>query len=86
LGGNSRIGARASGDELASLGFRVGNPSAIGWHQPANFDYCWAGGDIGRIRTFAKELVELAPDILVAYATPSVVALQQLHEGSLEDA
>src|SRR5437868_7113947 len=23
----------ASGDELVSLGFRVGNPSAIGWHQ-----------------------------------------------------
>jgi hypothetical protein len=27
----------ASGDELVSLGFRVGNPSAIGWYQPANF-------------------------------------------------
>jgi hypothetical protein len=23
----------ASGDELISLGFRIGNPSAIGWHQ-----------------------------------------------------
>src|SRR5262249_34888181 len=29
--------ACASGDELLSLGFRVGNPSAIGWHQWANF-------------------------------------------------
>jgi hypothetical protein len=27
----------ASGDELVSLGFRVGNPSAIGWYQTANF-------------------------------------------------
>jgi len=26
-----------SGDELVSLGFRVGNSSAIGWHQRANF-------------------------------------------------
>src|SRR6516225_10090928 len=29
----------ASGDELASLGFRVGNPSAIGWHQPRIFQH-----------------------------------------------
>jgi hypothetical protein len=27
----------ASGDELVSLGLRVGNPSAIGWHQRVNF-------------------------------------------------
>jgi len=27
----------ASGEELVSLGFRVGNPSAIGWYQRANF-------------------------------------------------
>src|SRR4029077_12738727 len=37
----------------------------------------WAGGDVGRVRTFAKELVESSPDIIVGYATPSVVALQQ---------
>ena len=37
LGGDRRVGACASGDELVSLGFRVGNPSAIGWHQPTNF-------------------------------------------------
>jgi hypothetical protein len=34
LGGDRRVGACASGDELVSLGFRVGNPSAIGWCQP----------------------------------------------------
>jgi putative ABC transport system substrate-binding protein len=52
----------------------------LGWADGRNLriDYRWAGGDIGRIRAFAKELVGLAPDILVAYATPSVVALQQL--------
>src|ERR1700738_3984952 len=44
----------------------------LGWAEGRNLqiDYRWAGGDIGRIRAFAKELVELAPDILVAYATP----------------
>jgi putative ABC transport system substrate-binding protein len=35
-------------------------------------DYRWAAGDVGRIRVFAKELVELSPDIIVGYATPSV--------------
>jgi putative ABC transport system substrate-binding protein len=51
----------------------------LGWVDGRNLrmDYRWAGGDIGRIRAFAKELVELSPDIVVGYATPSVVALQQ---------
>jgi putative ABC transport system substrate-binding protein len=40
-------------------------------------DYRWAGGDVSRIRAFAKELVELSPDIIVGYATPSTMALQQ---------
>ena len=50
-----------------------------GWADGRNLriDYRWAGGDAGRITAFAKELVELSPDIIVAYATPSVVALQQ---------
>jgi putative tryptophan/tyrosine transport system substrate-binding protein len=51
----------------------------LGWIDGRNLriDYRWAGGDVGRIRTFAKELVELSPDIMVGYATPSVAALQQ---------
>jgi putative ABC transport system substrate-binding protein len=51
----------------------------FGWTDGRNLriDYRWAAGDVGRIRTFAKELVELSPDILVGYATPSVAALQQ---------
>jgi putative tryptophan/tyrosine transport system substrate-binding protein len=51
----------------------------LGWVDGGNLrmDYRWASGDVGRIRAFAKELVELSPDIIVGYATPSVVALQQ---------
>ena len=51
----------------------------LGWTDGRNLriDYRWAGGDVGQIRTFAKELVELSPDIMVGYATPSVAALQQ---------
>jgi putative ABC transport system substrate-binding protein len=51
----------------------------LGWADGSNLriDYRWAGGDVGRIRAFAKQLVELSPDIIVGYATPSVLALQQ---------
>ena len=51
----------------------------MGWADGRNLriDYRWAGGDVGRIRTFAKELVDLSPDIIVGYGTPVVVALQQ---------
>jgi putative ABC transport system substrate-binding protein len=51
----------------------------LGWVDGGNLRmaYRWASGDVGRIRAFAKELVELSPDILVGYATPSIVALQQ---------
>ena len=51
----------------------------LGWVNGRNLriDYRWASGDISRIRAFAKELVELSPDIIVGYATPSVLALQQ---------
>jgi ABC-type uncharacterized transport system substrate-binding protein len=37
----------------------------------------WGDADPVRIAALAKELVALSPDILVAYATPAVKALQQ---------
>jgi putative tryptophan/tyrosine transport system substrate-binding protein len=39
-----------------------------GWADGRNLriDYRWAGGDASRITAFAKELVELSPDIIVA--------------------
>ena len=51
----------------------------LGWTDGRNLriDYRWASGDVDRIRAFAKDLVVLSPDIIVAYATPSVVALQR---------
>jgi putative ABC transport system substrate-binding protein len=51
----------------------------LGWVDGRNLrmDYRWASGDVSRIRALAKELVELSPEIIVGYATPSVVALQQ---------
>jgi putative tryptophan/tyrosine transport system substrate-binding protein len=50
----------------------------LGWADGRNLriDYRWAGGDVGRIRAFAKELVELSSAVIVGYGSPSVVALQ----------
>ena len=49
----------------------------LGWHEGGNvrFEYRWGGADPERIRSYARELVELSPDIIVAHSTPPVVAL-----------
>src|ERR1700751_642010 len=60
---------KAFREGLAQLGWADGRDLRI--------DYRWAGGDVGQIKTFAKELAELSADIMVGYATPSVAALQQ---------
>jgi putative tryptophan/tyrosine transport system substrate-binding protein len=50
----------------------------LGWADGRNvrIDYRWAG-DTGRFRRYAEELLALAPDVVLASATPSVQALQQ---------
>jgi putative ABC transport system substrate-binding protein len=62
----ARITAFAQG--LADSGWTAGRNVRI--------DYRWAAGDTRRFQKYAEELVALAPDILVAAATPSVLALQ----------
>jgi len=37
----------------------------------------WAGSNVDRLRMFAKELVDLQPDAILATSTPSTAALQQ---------
>ena len=51
----------------------------FGWSVGRNvrIDHRWAAGDAERYRTYAAELVALAPDIILASASPSVLALQQ---------
>jgi putative ABC transport system substrate-binding protein len=41
------------------------------------FDTRWAAGDVDRIRTYAKELVALQPDVILARTTPVTAALLQ---------
>jgi putative ABC transport system substrate-binding protein len=51
----------------------------LGWADGHNLriEYRWPGDDVDRIRTFAKELVGMAPDAILGGATPAVTALQR---------
>jgi putative tryptophan/tyrosine transport system substrate-binding protein len=51
-----------------------------GWSEGHNvrIDYRWGGGDADRIRRYAAELVALAPDIVLATASPAVEAFQRV--------
>jgi putative ABC transport system substrate-binding protein len=51
-----------------------------GWTDGRNIriDTRWAAGDADRFHRYAEELLALAPDVILASATPSVQALQQL--------
>ena len=52
---------------------------ALGWAEGHNvrFDKRWAAGDLNRMAKFAKELIDLQPDVILAVTTPSVAALRQ---------
>jgi putative ABC transport system substrate-binding protein len=56
-------------DGLAQLGWSEGRNLAVEWR--------WSGGDIERTRTYAAELVGLAPDVLLGNGTPATAALKQ---------
>jgi ABC-type uncharacterized transport system substrate-binding protein len=53
---------------------------ALGWTEGKNLHYTlrFGGGNPERARAFAKELVDLQLDLIVAHATPTVAALQQV--------
>ena len=52
----------------------------LGWTDGHNvrINYRWAMGDVGRFHRYAEELLALAPDILLASATPSIQALREV--------
>jgi putative tryptophan/tyrosine transport system substrate-binding protein len=51
----------------------------LGWTDGRNLrmDVRWAADNIDRMRTFAKELVGLRPDVIIAHSTPVTAALQR---------
>jgi len=51
----------------------------LGWIEGRNLrtETRWGRGDVDRIRTLAKELVALQPDVIVAHGTPVTAALHR---------
>jgi putative ABC transport system substrate-binding protein len=51
----------------------------LGWveGQTLQIDSRWSVGDLAKAQAYARELVALKPDVLVAAGTPSLVALRQ---------
>jgi ABC-type uncharacterized transport system substrate-binding protein len=49
----------------------------LGWIEGRNIriDYRWAAGKVDRLQNFAKELVDLQPDVVLAVTSPSVTSL-----------
>ena len=52
---------------------------ALGWTENRNIqiEHRYSGGDLGRIRAYATELVRSAPDLIVGSGTPITAALKQ---------
>jgi ABC-type uncharacterized transport system substrate-binding protein len=83
-GGIRRIGnlmnvAETDRESPARIAAFVEGLQQAGWIDDRNvrIDHRWAAGDAERYRRYAAELVALAPDVILATAGPSVVALQQ---------
>src|SRR5262245_29210144 len=65
--GQARQGAFLQG--LQQAGWTIGRNVQV--------ETRWAGADADRIRTYAAELVALAPDVILAAGAPAVASLQQ---------
>jgi putative tryptophan/tyrosine transport system substrate-binding protein len=63
----SQIRIAAIRDELQKKGWTEGRNLRI--------DFRWGPGDASLVRAFAKELVELQPDVIIGHASPAVSAL-----------
>ena len=79
-----RIGVLMGSDEndpeakARLAGFTQGL-AASGWTDGRNLrmDVRWAAGNVDRMRTFAKELVEMQLDLILAGGTPATATLQR---------
>jgi len=73
--------SRAAGDpeEQARFAGFLQGLQKLGWTDGRNvrIDYRWAAADADRSRTYAAELVALAPDVILASGSASVAALLQ---------
>jgi putative ABC transport system substrate-binding protein len=61
------------------IGALVQGLGALGWKEGGNLriDWRWASGDAALFERYARELVSLGPDVIVAHTSPSVAALRR---------
>jgi putative ABC transport system substrate-binding protein len=54
--------------------------SKLGWIGGKNLhlDYRWSAGDAALARTYAAEMISLAPDVILSMGTSNLTALQRL--------
>jgi putative ABC transport system substrate-binding protein len=64
--GQARMAALRQG--LAEFGWRDGGNLRVEWR--------WSGGDLGRMQTYAAELVNLAPDLIIGNGSANLRALR----------
>jgi putative tryptophan/tyrosine transport system substrate-binding protein len=79
-----RIGVlfgNAKGDRQGVIEFALlkSTLQELGWTEGRNIliEARWAAGEVDRIQAFARELVSLQPDLILAHTTPVVAALQR---------
>ena len=75
-----RIGVLMSFGDPTTQSYLTAFRSALtklGWTEGSNLrtEVRWGAGDADKIRSFAKEIVDLRPDAIVGQSTPVVVAL-----------
>jgi len=63
---------------MAQLSGFIQGLAQLGWTDGRNvrMDVRWTAGSVDRARMFAKELVDLQPDVILAHSTPPTAALQ----------
>ena len=64
---------------MAQLSGFIHGFQELGWSDGRNvqMDVRWPGGSVDQIRMFAKELVGMQPDVILAQTTPDVAALKR---------
>jgi ABC-type uncharacterized transport system substrate-binding protein len=66
-------------DGKAQLSGLMQGLAEVGWTDGRNLrmEIRWGGGDVNRIRTFAKELVALQPDVILAHGWMAPLAASE---------
>jgi putative tryptophan/tyrosine transport system substrate-binding protein len=73
--------AQAEDDPLAHASIKAFHDglNKLGWTdgRTVRIDYRWAASDPDRMRTYAADLVRMAPDVIVAHTPPGLAAVQR---------